>query len=108
MQQPSVSPATAMSAQESPGTKTRLYGRWLLIARVSWIVLTLLILILNVVMIPRYYTVLQAYCQPGPQCFSLPLNAYDRQFLHQFGLSLGFVAAYQVMLDAVSVLVYCA
>src|SRR5436189_3384767 len=107
MHQPSASPATAMSAHESPGTETRLQGRWLLIARVGWIVLTLLILTLNVVMIPRYYAVLQAHCQPGPQCFALQLNAYDRQFLHQSGLSLGFLAAYQVILDAVSVLVYC-
>jgi glycopeptide antibiotics resistance protein len=36
------------------------------------------------------------------------LTAFDRQSLHQFGLSLGFLAAYQVMLDAVSVLVCCA
>jgi hypothetical protein len=36
------------------------------------------------------------------------LNAYDRQFLHQSGLSLGFLAAYQVILDAVFVLVCCA
>ena len=108
MHRPSVSPATAMSAQESPGTETRLHGRWLLIARVGWIVLTLLILTLNVVMIPRYYAVLQAHCQPGPQCFALQLNAYDRQFLHQSGLSLGFLAAYQVILDAVFVLVCCA
>src|SRR5229473_9571 len=107
MHQPSVSPATAMSAQESPGTETRLHGRWLLIARVGWIVLTLLILTLNVVMIPRYNAVLQAHCQPGPQCFALQLTAFDRQFLHQFGLSLGFLAAYQVVLDAVSVLVCC-
>ena len=108
MHRPSVSPATAMSAQESPGTETRLHGRWLLIARVGWIVLTLLILSLNVIMIPRYYAVLQAHCQPGPQCFALQLNAYDRQFLHQSGLSLGFLAAYQVILDAVFVLVCCA
>jgi lipoprotein signal peptidase len=85
-----------------------LHGRWLDIARVGWIVLTLLILTLNVAMIPRYYAVLQANCQTGPQCFSLELNAYDRQFLHQFGLSLGFVAAYQVILDTVAVLVCCA
>jgi hypothetical protein len=108
MHQPSVSPATTMSAQESPGTKTRLHGRWLFIARVGWIVLTLLILSLNVVMIPSYFAVLQSHCQPGPQCFALQLTAYDRQFLHQFGLSLGFVAAYQVILDAVSVLLCCA
>ncbi len=108
-----------MNLQQSPtstverpgarnGSETRLQGRWLLIARVGWMVLTLLILTLNVVMIPRYDVVLQAHCQPGPQCFALQLTAFDRQFLHQFGLSLGFLAAYHVMLDAVSVLVCCA
>jgi hypothetical protein len=90
------------------GPEMRLHGRWLLIARVSWIVLTLFILALNAVMIPRYDAVLQAHCQPGPQCFAFQLTAIDRQLLPQFGLSLGFLAAYQVMLDAVSVLVCCA
>jgi hypothetical protein len=89
------------------GAEIHLHGRGLLIARVGWIVLTLLILLLNVVMIPRYYAVLQAHCQPGPQCFALLLNAYDQQFLHQFGLSPGFIAAYQVILDSLSVLVCC-
>ncbi|HET9999533.1 MAG TPA: hypothetical protein VFQ36_01485 [Ktedonobacteraceae bacterium] len=88
-------------------SETRLQGRWLLIARVGWMVLILLVLTLNVVMIPRYDAVLQARCQPGPQCFALLLTAYDRQLLHQFGLSPGFVAAYQVILDTVSVLVCC-
>ena len=89
------------------GSETRLHGRGLLIARVSWIVLTLFILALNAVMIPRYFAVLQAHCQPVPQCFALQLTAFDRQSLHQFGLSLGFLAAYRVMLDALSVLIYC-
>jgi len=85
-----------------------MHGHWLLIARVGWIVLALLILTLNVVMIPRYYAVLQAHCQPGSQCFSLDLTVNDLHLLHQFGLSIGFVAAYQVILDTVSVLVCCA
>ncbi|HLW01478.1 MAG TPA: hypothetical protein VKT82_22670 [Ktedonobacterales bacterium] len=83
-------------------------GRWLFMARVAWIPLTLLILTLNVVMLPRYDAVLQAPCQPGATCFAIQVTQGDRQFLHQFGLSLGFVAGYQVMLDAVSVLVCCA
>ena len=108
MDQSSVSTATDISAQESPESTSRLHGHWLLITRVCWIVLVVLILTLNVVMIPRYFTILQVYCQPGPQCFSLDLTVNDRQLLHQFGLSIGFVAAYQVMLDTVSVLVCCA
>ena len=86
----------------------QLHGRWLLIARVSWIVLTLFLVILNAVMIPRYDALLQATCQPGPQCFAPQLTASDRVLLHQLGLSAGFVAAYQVALDAISVFVCCA
>ncbi len=96
------------SQEQHHEADTRLHGRLLLIARVGWMVLILLILTLNIVMIPRYNTVLQAQCQPGPQCFAIQLTAHDQQFLHQLGLSLGFVAAYHVMLDAVSVLVCCA
>jgi hypothetical protein len=106
LQQSPTSTVEHLSARNE--SETHLHGRWLLIARVGWMVLTLLILTLNVAMIPRYYAVLQAHCQPGPQCFALQLTAYDRQLLHQFGLSLGFLAAYQVTLDAVSVLVCCA
>ena len=100
------------STVEHPGARNaseaRLHGRWLLIARVGWLVLTVLILTLNVVMIPRYDALLQAHCQPGPQCFGLLLTPDDRQFLHQSGLSLGFVAGYLVMLQVVTVVVNCA
>jgi hypothetical protein len=92
----------------SSAAATRLSGRWLFIARAVWVALTLLILALNIAMLPRYNAVLQLPCHPDTQCFALQLTAYDRQLLHQLGLSLGFLAAYQVMLDAVLVLVYCA
>ncbi len=102
--------STIEVAQSGPSdtNDTRLHGRWLLVARVSWIVLTLFLVILNAVMIPRYDALLQATCQPGPQCFAPQLTASDRTILHQLGLSLGFMAAYQVALDVISVLVCCA
>ena len=86
----------------------RLHGRLLLIARISWIVLALFIVTLNAIMIPRFNALLQANCQAGPQCFAIELTAYDRQFMHQFGLSLSSVAMYKVILDTGSVLVCCA
>jgi hypothetical protein len=106
MKQASLSSGQLSSPSDT--SETRLHGRWLLIARVSWIVLTLFLVILNAVMIPRYDTLLQATCQPGPQCFAPQLTAADRMQLHQLGLSVGFMAAYQVALDTVSVLVCCA
>jgi hypothetical protein len=104
-----LSSASIKTSGHLPNTpNTRLHGRWLLIARASWMALTVLILTLNVVMIPRYDALLQAHCQPGALCFGLQLTPDDRQFLHQSGLSLGFVAGYLVMLQVVTVVVNCA
>jgi len=99
--------ATTGSPDSPEDRDTQLRGRWLLIAQAGWIVLTLLILALNAVMLPRYDTLLQSPCQLGTPCFRLQLTPYDLRLLHQLGLSLGFLAAYQVMLDAVAVSVYC-
>jgi hypothetical protein len=106
MNRPAATPAI-VSVPQPTAAEPRLRGRWLLIARVGWVVLTLLILVLNAVMLPRYDALLQSPCQPGAPCFSLQLTPYDLRLLHQLGLSLGFLAAYQVMLDAVTVIVYC-
>jgi hypothetical protein len=89
-------------------TELKLHGRWLMLARAVWITLTLFLLVLNVVMTPRYDILLQALCQPGPQCFAIPLTTYDQQILHQLGLSLGFLAAYQITVSAVISLVFFA
>src|SRR5713101_1083893 len=107
MHQPSVSPATVISAQESSGTKTRLHGRWLLIARVGWIVLTLLILTLNAIAIPQANALLQAVCQPGATCSYGWTSAELRQ-LQQAGLSPGFLAAYQIGWAVGTTLLYTA
>lgn len=68
------------SAAERPDVRntseTRLPGRWLSMDRVGWVGLTLLLLTLNAVMLPRYNALLQAHCQPGPQCFAIQLTAY--------------------------------
>jgi hypothetical protein len=87
------------------GSEIRLHRRWLLIDRISWIVLTLFLLTLNAVMIPRYDAALQAHCQPGPQCFSIQLTTHDQQLLHRFGLSLSFLTTIQVISNAIFVLV---
>src|SRR5579871_662437 len=83
------------------------HGRWLLVARVSWIVLTLLVLVANVVMLPRFYTQLLSPCQPGPLCFSIQLTSHDVSLLHQLGLSLNFLAIYQIVLNIFSILICC-
>ncbi|MGE5335116.1 MAG: hypothetical protein ACM3N4_10485 [Nitrososphaerota archaeon] len=114
MSQPTVSRAsTAASGRASvahqPGISGGpLHGRWLLVARVGWIVLTLMILAFNVVMLPRFVTLLRTPCPPGPRCFYLQLTPYDQRFLRQSGLSVGFLATYQAALFIAVIVVYCA
>src|SRR6266699_374584 len=107
-----------MSPQQSPtidierpdahnGSQTRLHGRWLFIARAGWVVLTLLVLTLNAISIPRAVTLLQAVCQPGALCIS-GLTPADLRQLQQLGLSPGFLAAYQIGWDVGTTLIYTA
>jgi signal transduction histidine kinase len=87
---------------------TRLHGGWLLIARVGWLALTLLVLTLSAIALPRYYALAQSVCQPGAQCLLIQLRPVDLRLLHQLGLSPGFLAAYQVGWAVGTVLIYSA
>ncbi|MGO8950879.1 MAG: hypothetical protein ACLQUY_25140 [Ktedonobacterales bacterium] len=98
--------STPTQSYDADTTAVRLSERGLLSVRMTWIVLTLLILTLNAIMLPRYDAVLQASCQPTVRCIGIQLTTYDRHLLHQLGLSLGFVAAYQVLLDVTTVVAY--
>lgn len=89
-------------------TEQPLYGRWLLVARVGWVVLTLGILALNIALLPRFITLAQTPCQPDPRCFYLQLNHYDQRIMRQFGISLGFLANYQAWLNVALIMLYCA
>jgi hypothetical protein len=108
-----------MNLQQSPtidiehpdvrtGSETLLHGRWLLIARMGWIVLMLLVLALSAIAIPRANALFQSVCQPGASCLNFQLTQADLRLLHQLGLSPGFLAAYQVVLDVGTLLVYSA
>lgn len=90
------------------GPETGLHGGFLLIARVGWIVLTLLILTLSAIALPGLDALAQSVCQPDTSCLSVQLTQADLRLLHQLGLSPGFLAAYQVGLDAGTVLIYSA
>src|ERR1700730_7025461 len=87
------------SASERPdvhnGSPMRLRRYWLFIARAGWVVLTLLVLALNAIAIPRTVTLLQAVCQPGALCIS-GLTPADLRQLQQLGLSPRFLAGYQI------------
>ena len=88
-------------------SETRLHGRWLLIARVGWVALTLLVLTLNAIAIHQAYALLQAVCQPGALYVS-GLTSANLHLLQQFGLSPGFLAVYQIGWDVGTTLIYTA
>ena len=97
------------TVQQQPNqTDMRLYGPWLVIARVGWMALTLLVLTLSALALPRYDALAQSTCQPGAACLVIQLRSDDLRLLKQLGLSSGFLAAYQVGWAVVSVLVYSA
>src|SRR6266581_1193253 len=111
-------PGAPMNLQQSPTidierpavrseSETRLPGRWLLIARVGWVALALLVLTLNAISIPRADALLQAVCQPGTVCITGWTPAEVSQ-LQQSGFSPGFLAAYQIVWDVVTTLIYTA
>ena len=81
------------------GSETRLHGRWLLLARVAWVVVTLLILGLNIGAIPQYHAVLQTVCAAPVNCFYDQLTATDVQGLHALGISLAVYAILTIALN---------
>jgi hypothetical protein len=80
-------------------------GGWILAARVGWIVLTLLLLALTIVAIPRADALFQSICQPGTKCLGIQLAPADLQLLRQLGISPALLATYQVAWDVVTVLI---
>jgi signal transduction histidine kinase len=101
-------PGAAASSQALGQDDTCLHGGWLMFARVGWIALTLLILLLSAISIPRAEALFQSICQQGAPCLSGQLSQADLRMLHQLGLSPGFLAVYQLGLDVGTLLIYSA
>jgi hypothetical protein len=88
-------------------SKTSLHGRWLFMARMGWIALTLLVLTLNTIAIPHYYALTQTVCRPGTSCI-LGLTHVELRQLRQLGLSPEFLTHYQIGWDVGTTLIYTA
>jgi len=106
MNQPAMTVEHA-TVQPSTDSGQTLHGPWLFIARVAWIALTLLLLALNFVMLPRFNALLQTPCSPGIHCFYLHPTSFDQRLFTQSGLTLGFLANFQTAGNAAVVLIYC-
>ena len=83
---------------------TRLYGRWLLIARVVWVSLVILTLAIFVVLLPSYFAQLQAVCT-GTTCALVQPASDTAQAMQKPGLSVSSYATFTFMLTIVMALV---
>jgi hypothetical protein len=98
LNQPSAEQMETLSptSADRPQDRRELRGGWLLAARVGWVALTLGILALYAIMLPRYISELLTPCVPGPHCFYLRYTPYDEQFVRQYGITRDFMAGFQV------------
>jgi hypothetical protein len=88
-----------MSARGSPPATLR--GRWLLIARVAWVVVALLYVGVFISGIPSEFARLQTPCTDTVSCSLIPhLTVQKVQQLKEVGLSAEFFAAYFVSIEA--------
>jgi signal transduction histidine kinase len=88
---------------------TALHGRWLLVARVAWVVAALLAMVIFVAGLPAYYEQLRTFSGPIGAFFSPEIEdpAAVRANLARLGLSAGVYAAYIVALEALLTFAFC-
>jgi hypothetical protein len=82
-------------------------GHWLIVARIAWIACVVLTLVIFFACIPVYVAQLETICS-GVGCAYRQLSHEQAATLQAFGLSLGSYAAYNVILDTISAIVFFA
>ena len=91
--------AGGMSARGSPPATLR--GRWLLLARVAWVVVAVLYVGVFISGIPSEFARLQTPCTDTVSCSLIPhFTVQKAQELKELGLSAEFFAAYFVAIEA--------
>jgi hypothetical protein len=88
---------TAMTESRERLSSARLYGRWLLLARVGWVALVVLTLAIFFVSLPVYLALLQTPCA-GPACGYQQLTPEQAGALKGIGLFPDVYTAYAVTL----------
>src|SRR5262245_22227616 len=101
-------PSPAGPARTSATSRTRLLGRWLVLARVGWAAASAAIVALYAVSLPSYVTLRQASCAGVACAIAGAVTPERMSILHQWGLSLSAYSALVVALYVVRVLVGCA
>src|SRR6266446_2650585 len=106
MNPPSASTNETVGSEKGSKSDTRLHGRWLVLAWIAWVVLSIGTLLAFAFSLPVYLTLLQTVCtstgcaagQPAPDTAAT---------LHGLGLSLESYVAFNLVLTLVSMLLAC-
>jgi hypothetical protein len=93
---PHAGPERRRGSEATPPVRIR--ERWLLLARVAWILVAALALGLFIIGIPAEFTLLHVPC-PTATCSTGQLSPSDLHALKGLGLSVGSFAAYTVAMD---------
>src|SRR5215831_13803887 len=103
---PSAPIRTRIRTDLHQATSRHLDGRWLVLARVVWIVVAVCILVLTVVGTPAVFHFLQTTCI-GTECNNNPqFSPQQIQELKSIGLSLTFYARYLLAFELIFVIVW--
>jgi uncharacterized membrane protein YhdT len=94
------------SAKSGSAEDTELHGRWLLLARIVWVIVVLLALGLFIASIPSYLAYLHILTATPTTDFGSQLARQDVQQLQVVGLSIDFYAWYSVIFTCIFVIVY--
>ncbi|HEX6797533.1 MAG TPA: hypothetical protein VF116_07460 [Ktedonobacterales bacterium] len=93
------------SPPRAPRDDVRLRGQWLVLARVGWVVAALIVISLDVLGTSGLFHLMQQGCD-GSQCVQLQLESAQMRGFLASGLSVTFLAAYNVSLYWIGSLVY--
>jgi hypothetical protein len=96
-----------MSSSSRSAKSTRLYGRWLFLARVVWVAVVVFTLSIFLLSLPVYFAQLQTVCVGDTCVYSYgQLTPGSAQALQNLGLSIGAYAASTFALITASTLVF--
>jgi hypothetical protein len=94
------------SAKSAGADNTDLHGRWLLFARIVWVIVVLMALGLFVASIPSYFVDLHILSAQPVTDSGAQLSHQDVQQLEAVGLSIDFYAWYNVILNSIFVITF--
>lgn len=98
-------PATSQNNIKAAGGDSHLHGRWLLVARVGWMITAIIILVLDVLGTQPYFQQMRVACV-STTCLPHQLNPIQLRELLASGVSLNVFVAYEFVLAWIGMLVY--